>query len=179
MQKTIQPENLQTVVCGAGYIPPALNGTYCFGASFNLYDNETELVEKDQQKNLENLQKVLPNITKSFDDIDTLTGKVAFRCATPDYLPMAGPAPVRDEYQKQYNLLSKDRKWKFEPAAAPNYPGLYLNIGHGSKGLITCPLIAEHLASLITNQPSPLPKDLSNALHPARFIIKQLIRRTI
>jgi len=174
-----QNNNLQTVVCGAGYIPPALNNTYCFGASFNLQDNQTQLTQKDQQNNLANLHKVLPNLAKSFTGTEQLSGKVAYRCSTPDYLPMVGPAPIRAAYIEQYKKLNKDKNWRFEPAPAPNHIGLYLNIGHGSKGLITCPLSAEHLASIITNQPSPLPKDLSNALHPARFIIKQLIRRTI
>ena len=181
-QVTHAPEKkqqLNTVVCGAGYICPSQQGTFCFGASFNLQDSEEELTAKDQQANIAKLNKVLPDLAASLETTDVLTGKVAQRCSTPDYLPMVGPAPIRDQYITQYQKLNKDKNWQFESAPAPNYSGLYINIGHGSKGLITCPLSAEHLASIITNQPSPLPKDLSNALHPARFIIKQLIRRAI
>ncbi len=170
---------LDTVVCGAGYISPATQGQYCFGASFNLQEQSLELKESDQQTNIDNLNKVLPELAAQLEISEQLCGKVALRCSTPDYLPMVGPAPINDAYISQYKKLNKDKNWSFAPTAAPNYPGLFVNIGHGSKGLITCPLSAEYLASLLTNQPSPLPRDLSQAIHPARFVIKQLIRRTI
>ena len=177
--KDHQQITLKTVVCGAGYICPSQQATYCYGASFNLRDEQLTLTAHDQQTNLNNLHKVLPDLAQSFTDTEVLSGKVAQRCSTPDYLPMVGPAPIREKFISQYKKLNKDKNWRFDQTPAPNYSGLYINIGHGSKGLITCPLSAEHLASIMTNQPSPLPKDLSNALHPARFIIKQLIRRAI
>ena len=170
---------LDTVVCGAGYISPATQGQYCFGASFNLHEQSLELQISDQQTNIDNLHKVLPELAAQLELSEQLCGKVALRCSTPDYLPMVGPAPINDAFISQYKKLNKDKNWSFAPAAAPNYPGLFVNLGHGSKGLITCPLSAEYLASLLTNQPSPLPRDLSQAIHPARFTIKQLIRRTI
>ncbi len=170
---------LKTVVCGAGYISPAVNNQYCFGASFDLHHQDTELKEFDQQINIQNLSKVLPELAAHLSLPTQLCGKVAQRCSTPDYLPMVGPAPISDLYVSKYKKLNKDKHWRFADEAAPNYSGLYLNTGHGSKGMISCPLSAEYLACLITNQPSPLPINLSNALHPARFIIKQLIRRAI
>ena len=170
---------LETVVCGAGYISPATQGKYCFGASFNLHEQSLELQSSDQQTNIDNLHKVLPELAAQLEFSEQPCGKVALRCSTPDYLPMVGPAPIHDSFVNQYKKLNKDKNWTFSPAAAPNYPGLFINLGHGSKGLITCPLSAEYLASLLTNQPSPLPRDLSQAIHPARFIIKQLIRRAI
>jgi tRNA 5-methylaminomethyl-2-thiouridine biosynthesis bifunctional protein len=94
-------------------------------------------------------------------------------------MPQVGPVPIYDKFISQYQKLNKDKNWRFENTAAPNYNGLFINIGHGSKGLITCPLSAEHLASMMLNHPSPLPKNLSNAIHPARFVIKQLIKRVI
>jgi tRNA 5-methylaminomethyl-2-thiouridine biosynthesis bifunctional protein len=170
---------LNTVVCGAGYISPALNKQFCFGASFDLHTQDSQLKAIDQQVNIQNLSKVLPQLSKDLTMPEQLTGKVAYRCSTPDYLPTVGPAPIRNSYIDKYQKLEKDKNWHFPNDPAPNYPGLFINTGHGSKGLITCPLSAEYLACLITNQPSPLPINLSNALHPARFIIKQLIRRTI
>jgi tRNA 5-methylaminomethyl-2-thiouridine biosynthesis bifunctional protein len=170
---------LNTVVCGAGYICPATDNQFCFGASFDLHNNTTQLQNKDQQTNIANLNKVLPNFAKVLNIADELSGKVAKRCSTPDYLPVVGPAPKHQQFVTQFKKLNKDKHWRFENNTAPNYQGLFINTGHGAKGLITCPLSAEYLACLITNQPSPLAKNLSDSLHPARFVIKQLIRRTI
>ena len=55
-------------------------------------------------------------------------------------------------------------------------PGLYLNIGHGSRGLAYCPLSAELLAGVINNEPLPMARELANALNPARFLIRDLIK---
>jgi len=170
---------LNSVVCGAGYICPATDNQFCFGASFDLHNNTTLLQHQDQQTNIANLNKVLPELANALSITDELSGKVAKRCSTPDYLPVVGPAPKHQEFVSEFKKLNKDKHWRFENNTAPNYQGLFINTGHGAKGLITCPLSAEYLACLITNQPSPLAKDLSDALHPARFVIKQLIRRTI
>ena len=171
--------SLNTVVCGAGYISPATNNTYCFGASFNLQNQDLALTTDDQRTNISNLQKVLPELAAQLNFSDKPTGKAAHRCSTPDYLPQVGPAPKHDQFIEQYKKLNKDKNWQFDDSPAPNYMGLYLNIGHGSKGLITCPLSAEHLACTMLDHPSPLPRDLSNAIHPARFVIKHLIKRAI
>ncbi len=170
---------LKTVVCGAGYISPAYKGEYCFGASFDLHNQELTLKEQDQLTNISKLNKVLPELSRHLNFPQELEGKVALRCSTPDYLPLVGPAPISADYITAFGKLRKDKNWRFTHSHAPNYKGLYLNIGHGSKGLITCPLSAEYLACMLTNQPSPISNDLSNAIHPARFVIKQLIRRAI
>lgn len=171
--------SLKTVVCGAGYISPALGGEYCFGASFDLHHQDLHLKRQDQTNNIKNLHNVLPQLHQNLAFAEQLNGKVAMRCSTPDYLPVVGPVPCYEDYITSYAKLRKDKNWNFKPHQAPNYQGLFVNIGHGSKGLITCPLTAEYLACTITNQPSPMAADLSNAIHPARFVIKQLIRRTI
>jgi tRNA 5-methylaminomethyl-2-thiouridine biosynthesis bifunctional protein len=177
--KKATTNNLKTVVCGAGYISPPINGKYCFGASFNLHNAALTLTYSDQKNNIQNLQKILPSFSDELTFPDHLTGKAAHRCSSPDYMPQVGPVPIYDKFISQYQKLNKDKNWRFENTAAPNYNGLFINIGHGSKGLITCPLSAEHLASMMLNHPSPLPKNLSNAIHPARFVIKQLIKRVI
>ncbi|MEH6444195.1 MAG: bifunctional tRNA (5-methylaminomethyl-2-thiouridine)(34)-methyltransferase MnmD/FAD-dependent 5-carboxymethylaminomethyl-2-thiouridine(34) oxidoreductase MnmC [Oceanospirillaceae bacterium] len=175
-----QAENdLKTVVCGAGYISPAIKKQFCFGASFDLHNLDSQLKHLDQQTNINNLKKVLPQFAAKLTFTEQLQGKVAQRCSSPDYLPLVGPAPIHQQFIEKYAKLRKDKNWRFENSPAPNYHGLFINTGHGAKGLITCPLSAEYLACLIAKQPSPLPTQLSNALHPARFVIKQLIRRAI
>ena len=57
------------------------------------------------------------------------------------------------------------------------YPNLYTNIGHGSRGLNYAPMCAEILASLIHQEPPPITQNLAHKLNPARFIIRNLIRK--
>ena len=67
--------------------------------------------------------------------------RAALRCGSPDYLPLIGPLG----------------------------DGLYVSTAHGSRGLITAPLAGEVLAAHLEAEPAPLPRDLMQAMHPARF----------
>ncbi|WP_415883460.1 bifunctional tRNA (5-methylaminomethyl-2-thiouridine)(34)-methyltransferase MnmD/FAD-dependent 5-carboxymethylaminomethyl-2-thiouridine(34) oxidoreductase MnmC [Neptuniibacter sp. QD34_54] len=171
---------LNSVVCGDGYISPAHNQQYCFGATYDLQGKERNVTQDDHESNLEKLSKVLPDIHADLAaESNDLQGRTAFRCSTPDYMPIVGPAPVQDQFIETFAQLRKDRKWHFDNAKAEHHPNLYVNTGHGSKGLITCPISAELLASMICDDPLPLPKDVIDAINPARFIIKKLIKQTI
>ncbi|MFC6669736.1 bifunctional tRNA (5-methylaminomethyl-2-thiouridine)(34)-methyltransferase MnmD/FAD-dependent 5-carboxymethylaminomethyl-2-thiouridine(34) oxidoreductase MnmC [Marinobacterium aestuariivivens] len=168
---------LATVVCGDGYISPPLEGQYAFGATFDLHDDSRALRPEDHQRNLDTLAAALPELAGALAD-SPAGGRVGFRCSTPDYLPIVGPAPVYERFVEDYGRLRQDRKWPFDRAPT-HHPGLYISVGHGSKGLLTCPLGAELLAGMICNEPLPLGRELVEALSPARFIIKNLIRGSI
>ena len=171
---------LDTVVCGEGYISPAQEGIFCFGATFDLKGKQRDVTQHDHDKNLTKLADALPEFHHALlKKKAQLSGRTAFRCSTPDYMPVVGPAPVFSDYIDTYARLRKDKNWRFEGATAQHYPNLYVNSGHGSKGLITCPISAELLASMICNEPLPLPKTLIDSVNPARFIIKNLIKRAI
>ncbi|HDZ57718.1 MAG TPA: bifunctional tRNA (5-methylaminomethyl-2-thiouridine)(34)-methyltransferase MnmD/FAD-dependent 5-carboxymethylaminomethyl-2-thiouridine(34) oxidoreductase MnmC, partial [Pseudomonas xinjiangensis] len=58
------------------------------------------------------------------------------------------------------------------------HPDLYVNAAHGSRGLVSCPLSGELVAAWITGEPLPLPRDLAEAVHPGRFLLRNLIRGT-
>jgi len=172
----IQP--LQTVVCGDGYISPARDETYCFGATFDLHDLNLDIRDEDHHANLSKLHAVLPEIANSLAAED-LTGRAAYRCSTADYLPIAGPAPDYEAFVSDYAKLRIDRKWKFTDSPPRHLDGLYINIGHGSKGLITGPICGEIVAASILGEPFPVEKSLVDAVNPARFIVKNLIRKSI
>lgn len=171
-------KQLNTVVCADGYVSPSREGQYCFGATFDLHDLSLEVRTEDHDKNLAKLRNSVPTLA---DEIDTakLEGKTAYRCSTADYLPITGGVPDYEAFVEDYAKLRVDRKWKFDSAPPQHLKGLYINVGHGSKGLITAPLCGEVLAALICNEPAPVEKELLDALNPARFIIKNLIRKTI
>ncbi len=166
--------SIKTVVCAEGYISPAQDGIFCTGATFNLKDSETDVRVTDHQTNLDNLRDHLPSFEVKADP-NQLQGRVAFRCSLPDYLPTVGPLPVVAQLVSDFAPLRKNARAGIT-ASGSYWPGLYINIGHGARGLAYTPLCAELLAAQINQEPTPLARDLANALHPARFVIRDLIR---
>ncbi len=168
---------LRCVLCGDGYLAPAHEGQHCAGATFNLGDETEEPRLEDHRSNLEMLAGFGQQVSGWFAGLppESLAGRVAFRCATPDYLPLVGPAPVAEDYMRDYAALGRNARSDI-PLAGAHYPGLHVNLGHGSRGLAYTPLAAQLLAAYITGELPPLPRRLLRALSPARFIIRDLIR---
>ena len=181
LPSTTQSEELQTILCGEGYIAPAVSGTHTLGATYNFDEDSTEVRTKDHHVNLEQLTKTDQGMANAFCDTPndllakTLSGRAAFRCTIPDYLPIAGPAPKLEAYLENYQLLRKNARSHI-PTPGDNWPNLYLNIGHGSRGLSYAPMCAELIASEICDEVPPLELDLRQAVHPGRFIIRDLKR---
>lgn len=48
--------------------------------------------------------------------------------------------------------------------------GLYANLAHASRGLLSCALSGEYVASHIYGDPLPLPRDIATMLSPIRFM---------
>ncbi|HEY7883731.1 MAG TPA: bifunctional tRNA (5-methylaminomethyl-2-thiouridine)(34)-methyltransferase MnmD/FAD-dependent 5-carboxymethylaminomethyl-2-thiouridine(34) oxidoreductase MnmC [Cellvibrionaceae bacterium] len=169
-------EKLRVALCGSGYLAPAAAGHHCLGASFNLHETTSAQRHEDHLANMQHLQDFGPALATSFSTTaGDINGRVAFRCTTPDYLPITGPAPDTDAWRRDFASLAKNAK--AVPAINPVYlPGLYVNCGLGSRGLAYGPLCAELLASLITGEPLPTDPMLASALHPGRFIIRDIIR---
>ncbi|WP_461482623.1 FAD-dependent 5-carboxymethylaminomethyl-2-thiouridine(34) oxidoreductase MnmC1, partial [Porticoccus sp.] len=168
---------LKTVICGEGYLAPANDGMHTLGATYQIGDTSAAVRTADHQTNLQQLAKTDPAAAALFADADpaTLTGRTAFRCTTPDYLPIAGPAPQLDEYLKDYELLRKNARSHI-PVAGSYWPGLYLNCGQGSRGMSYAPLCAELIASELCGEVPPLALELRRAVHPGRFIIRDMKR---
>ena len=170
---------LQTVVCGKGYIAPSITiagkASHSIGASFTLRNASPALSDQDHQQNLQQLLEQLPALQAEQEDITISNGRVGFRCTSPDYLPMVGPVPNTQAFQQDFGALSKKASQSI--AIAGDYlPQLYTNIAHGSRGLAYTPLAAEILASLIAGEPPPASQSTLQALNPARFLIRALIK---
>ena len=173
-------EKLQMALCGQSYLAPAINGQHCIGASYNLKDPDPRVRLQDHQDNLDKVAALGPGVARLFagTQAESLSGRVAFRCATPDYLPLVGPVPDRAAFLEDYAPLRKDARANI-PTPGRYWPGLFVNLGHGSRGLAYTPLSAELLAAHITGEPSPLGRDLVEALHPGRFLIRDLMRNRV
>ena len=125
-----------------GYVIPTRDGAL-FGATHDRGDAARDVRDEDHRRNLASLAKSLPRLAARLARVP-LHGRAAVRVATPDYLPVAGSAP----------------------GAAP---GLYILSGFGSRGFTLAPLLGEHVAALILDAPSPLPRGLAEAVDPGRF----------
>lgn len=168
---------LNSALCHEGYIAPAQAGEHCIGATFDLHDSACEVRARDHQRNIDALAKAVPVWSEALAKLDTrkLAGRVAFRCASPDYLPAVGPVPALEEFLQCFAGLRKNAR-QFIPQRGPNVPGLFVTTCHGSRGLSSTPLAAELLASQICNEAPPLSRELIRALSPARFPIRDLRR---
>lgn len=166
----------RTVLCHEGYVVPSAAGALHIGATFDIDDADTALRADDHHRNLQSLFNALPSVLKSTPpDMSALTGRVGFRCTTPDYLPLVGAVADAPALRQHFAHLAHNAR--STTAAAPAWqPGLYINAGHGSRGLTSTPLCAELLAAQICGEPPPLPRALWQALSPARFVLRDLIR---
>jgi tRNA 5-methylaminomethyl-2-thiouridine biosynthesis bifunctional protein len=162
------------VVCHEGYIAPSIDGELCIGASFNLHDSDTDLQQRDHEWNLAQLDSLSPGLIK--EGVRITGGRASLRCSSADYLPIVGAAPIVADFVKHYAALGKDARTRIDTPAS-NYPNLYINVGHGSRGLTSTPLCAELIASYLCGEIRPLPRQLCESLSPARFLIRKLIRK--
>ena len=165
--------SISCVICHEGYITPAYAGHHHLGATFDLNNQRQQVTAEDHTRNLQSLNRALPQLKAS--DIDQLGGWAGVRCASPDYLPLVGPLHQHKQFQQRYAQLAKNAHAAIS-TAGNYYPGLYLNVAHGSRGLTTAPLCAELLAATINQEPPPLPRRLLTALNPARFTIRDILR---
>lgn len=170
-------EQLKAVVCTEGYATPAMNGQHLIGATFTLHHQLNCTLKEDHQKNILQQQTQLPGFTDLMGqvDVDQLQGKTGFRCTTPDYLPVVGPVSLQSEFAEQFkNLFQPSKPQSIKTASC--LPNLYLNVGHGSKGLCSSGICAHTIAALINDEPLPLEQDLYEHIHPNRFLARALKR---
>jgi tRNA 5-methylaminomethyl-2-thiouridine biosynthesis bifunctional protein len=163
---TAESAQLKTVLCTEGYITPAMDNSHCLGATFAKDDLALDVRELDNQKNIGMLQNISLNLAGLAQQVPN--GRAALRCTSPDYLPLLGSLLNAEQ------LTQHPPKHKTDASALPWHHGLYVNIGHGSKGLTTAPLCAELLASMVLGDPLPVETMLAQQLDPNRFLLKAL-----
>lgn len=125
-----------------GYAIPFPTGGVLFGATHARGSENRTKSDADDTTNLATLAERLPGLAASIAEAP-LQSRASIRAATPDRLPLAGPIP--------------------------GYPGQFVLSGLGGRGFTTAPLLAEHVAALALGAPSPLPRDLAEAVDPNRF----------
>ncbi|MFR0716595.1 bifunctional tRNA (5-methylaminomethyl-2-thiouridine)(34)-methyltransferase MnmD/FAD-dependent 5-carboxymethylaminomethyl-2-thiouridine(34) oxidoreductase MnmC [Enterobacterales bacterium BD_CKDN230030183-1A_HGKHYDSX7] len=170
---------LRTVVCAEGYVAPPRGDEHTLGASFDFHSEDLEPTVAEHQGNLALLNEISTDLAQRLGghalDAGHLQGRAAFRCTSPDYLPIVGPLADSTAFAEAYAVLGKDAR-QVPEVPCPWLDGLYVNSGHGSRGLITAPLSGELIAAWVNDEPLPLPRAVAEACHPNRFALRRLIR---
>lgn len=155
---------LQTALCGAGYAIRT-DAMAVIGASFVEDDADSTLRAAEHADNLSKLAALLPGFAAPADSAN-LPGRVSFRTASHDRLPLVGTLP-QARFRVQHSL-----------ANLPRQQGLHALLGFGARGLSWAPLAAEVLAATLSTGIAPLEQALLRALDPARHHLRWLRRNT-
>ncbi len=171
-------QKLQTVICHEGYVAPPVQEYHCIGATFDVGDLETQEKTSSHLENIQRLESALGIDLQTSTDLEQVEGRVGFRCASPDYLPIVGPVPEYSAFVEHLGgLRNSAKQHRSEPGCY--LKGLFVTTAHGSRGLTSTPLTAELLAAQICAEPFPFDTPLLQAVSPARFIIRDLIRNRV
>jgi tRNA 5-methylaminomethyl-2-thiouridine biosynthesis bifunctional protein len=133
------------------------------GASFIEDDSDTALRAVEHADNLRKLVNLLPRFHNHYD-CSTLPGRVSFRAASHDRLPLVGTLP-QALLREQHTL-----------ADLPRQSRLHILAGLGARGLSWGPLAAELLAAQLADECLPLEQAIVRALDPARFHLRKIRR---
>ena len=172
VQATAHSKALQVVLCGPLYITPALDNEHIVGATFQVYDRDSTLRPVDDQANLQSVRQWLPELIPAQASVRGLFAQV--RAVTPGRFPAVGPTPDAAMFDAHYaEPLRHGKAARFFPPMH-HQPGLYMLTGLGSHGMISAPLAAEYLASLLSSEPLPLPRRVIDALNPVRFLVQRV-----
>ena len=163
------------ILIDKGYVLPPAGNCQMIGASFRKNsDLCRRLRDSDHQFNIRQVENIWPFLADN-----VLSGQVAPRCVTSDHLPLVGPLADIESYHQQYRqALQKGGRLK-HLAPVDYLIGLYLASGFGSKGLSTMFITARLIAGLISgHQNLTCPSDVFKAVHPLRFQVRDLKRRS-
>ena len=152
----------KVVVCRLGYVSPPVDGMLCAGATFSVDDPDPALRDTDHAENLAKLDFILPGFAELSRD-KAIGGRVGFRPASPDRLPIVGAVPSPCAEKPATSLTD-----------LPRQPGLYAVSGFGARGLVWAGIVAETLASQLDGDPLPIERELLAAVDPGRFILRPI-----
>ena len=166
-------EKLENIICYDGYLLPQQDGYHVTGAS---YSENVGSMELEQSVSAELVAKANSFSGNVLDPLEITGGRVSFRAQSKDRFPVIGPVPDVAWYYENYKTYPylKDKSGLPEGKCIP---GLYLSVGHGSRGLLNCHLGAELLVCEILRESLPVEKSIAEELHPARFIMRNLKRQ--
>ena len=178
-----QSRGLRCVLCHKGYVLPVDgSGCHLIGARYDRHclpagpggEDWPALQTTDHTEHLALLNRHLPGL--GIDGEAVRGGRGSWRMTTPDRMPVAGPLPDVATAKAEYAGLAKGPLYG-APLLAQQ-PGLWIHGGHGSRGLTHAMLCAEVIADAMAGRRVLMPEPLRQAIHPARFLLRDLKRKT-
>jgi len=162
-------------IAGGAYAAPAPGGGAIVGATYvrGAGDADPAPDTAATGENLARLAALDPALAAAFAGAAS-SPRAARRAVTPDHAPLVGPAPDIDGYGALFDDLrfGRERDWP----RAPVLQRVFILGGLGSRGLVTAPLAGELIAAMLSGAPLPMERAIVEALHPARFFIRDLRR---
>jgi tRNA 5-methylaminomethyl-2-thiouridine biosynthesis bifunctional protein len=157
------------VLTDGQYIAP-LKGQLLTGATYAPHDGgRVEPSALNRAENKAAAEQLLRTSVGSH-----IASRAALRATTPDRHPLAGALYDEHRAREAYGGLAKGLRTAYPPA--PYRRGVYVLGGLGSRGLVTAPILAAHLAAQITGGVSPLTLEQEELVHPGRFLIRAIKR---
>ncbi|WP_180108111.1 FAD-dependent 5-carboxymethylaminomethyl-2-thiouridine(34) oxidoreductase MnmC [Acinetobacter sp. YH12085] len=139
-----QQMDMHTAYSYGGYCMQLDAEQMIMGASFYPGRDDTDVLTEDHVHNYELIHSVFPDFAKTLVPIEQWQGRAAIRAQTKDFFPVIGA--VHEDQQ------------------------IYSCSGLGSKGFLYAPLCSEIIAALVLKEACPIPTQLLDKIHAARFI---------
>lgn len=149
-------------VAGLGYaIADRAQGLWC-GATSQMDDGEAQLREADHLRNLTQWLSLSAQAGTAAELMPQVQGgRVGWRLAAPDRLPLVGGLALP-------GYVGRQDQTRF----IPRRPGLALCTAMGSRGIAWAALCAQVLAAQVSGAAVPLEASLLDAIDPARFLLR-------
>jgi len=162
-------EGPSMVLCGSGYVAPVVCGQLLVGASFERESLSTEVTQQGHAENFERLMQLDRGLAARMRARwPQAQGRAAVRWATRDRMPLIGQ-PVDRAALQAHPYPQRISQLEHLPRQAHTF----VLMGLGSRGLSTAPLGATMIVHQILGEPSPLPRELVDAVDPARFVLRE------
>lgn len=174
---------LKLAISGDGYVTPAIDGVHALGATFDpappggrsLTDRPTA---RDDGRNRRQLADALPALAARLGGsaMKIVGHRRSVRATTPDRLPLIGPVPDASAFTRTHRRAAGGAGAADWDDPDGLYPGLFTLSGLGARGFLTAFLAGEILAARIVGGPIPADRSTVAAVHPARFLWRDLKR---
>ncbi len=139
--------SLRANICHSGYVAATVGGRSAAGSTFQAWRSDTLVDPADHETVMSQMESAVPALAGAFR---VTGGRASLRCAARDRVPLIGPAPEQDN--------------------------IYVNVAHGSHGLVSSLAGSAYIVGLMTQAPSILYASAAAAIAPAR-ILARLRRR--
>ncbi|MFN3617293.1 MAG: FAD-dependent 5-carboxymethylaminomethyl-2-thiouridine(34) oxidoreductase MnmC [Aquabacterium sp.] len=172
-------------LAGQGYALALDEHTLLFGATTQHDDEEPAVRLSDQRRNWQQAQAlgVLSADSPAWPDHNGapptgLQGRVGWRAATPDRLPLVGALPCAEHRwgatgEHAVPHPARRDQVRMLPRLRDDRGGLYVLSGLGSRGITWSVLAGQLLAHWVAGTPCPIEASLRDALDPARFLARR------